>query len=55
VVKNTNYKKRRSHNTAEPINGISKVHHVPALGAWSGRRQATVTHELLTLVAGPSL
>jgi hypothetical protein len=27
AVKNTNYKERRSHNTAEPINGISKIAH----------------------------
>jgi len=28
VVKKTNYKKRRSHNVAEPMNCISKALHV---------------------------
>jgi hypothetical protein len=32
VVSNTNSRNRRSHNTAEPINCISKVLHVLTLG-----------------------
>jgi len=41
VVKKTNYKKRRSHNVAEPMNCISKALHVLVPPASKGTSSPT--------------
>src|SRR5262249_16575294 len=55
VVKNTNYKKRRGHNTAEPINYISKLLHVLAPQAASTVRASVRFAAALCEISGSFL
>ena len=55
VVKNANYKKRRGHNTAEPINYISKLLHVLAPQAASTVRASVRFAAALCEISGSFL
>ena len=55
VVKNANYKKRRGHNTAEPINYISKLLHVLAPQAASTVRASVQFAAALCEISGSFL
>ena len=55
VVKNANYKKRRGHNTAVPINYISKLLHVLAPQAASTVRASVRFAAALCEISGSFL